>query len=799
MATYYLSPTGNDTTGSGTIGSPWFSLNKAWTVVAAGDTIYMRGGTYTYTVQQYLTGKNGTSGNTIKIYAYTGESPVITRGVTFDKSAGWHKGMVFITANYIHVKGIRFTGMYTDDNQVDAGLFMIDVNNSTFEQIECDNNVQGLYIEGSYTGNLFLNSDFHDNYSNYSGTNGGNSDGIGLSYNTTTSSNNTVRGCRAWNNGDDGFDSFENSGYVTYDNCWSWHNGFIYGTGTQAGNGCGFKLGSDFLTTPANVGVVKRRMQNCIAWDNGHPSSAGGAAGVHINEADHSCEIYNCTFFNNGITGMNFHYNNRVHYFRNVVSFGNGSKDVEVSTNSNSSNCSYGTTGSSDALSGWTNNASTADFVSTTPTGVTGARDSSGNLPTITFLNLTTGSDLIDTGINVGLPFSGSNPDRGAFEFGTIPSNIAPTANAGVDQLIMLPNSTVTLTGSGSDSDGTIVSYAWSQISGTSATITSPSSQNTTITGLTTSGTRVFRLTVTDNLGATGTDDITITVNQNVGIMAKHLLRMGIIASSATVIGGPPPPTNPSVATMVYDSKSFNFNSQVPFARSFFLKPDGTKLYIADYFGVLNQYTLSTAGDISTASYDTVNIDLGLQGSEIFGLYFKSDGTTFWAIENENGNIRQYNMSSAWDLSTATYASVAFNILADDSTDLGDLWFKADGTKVFYTGTSTGRIFQRTLSSPWDITTAGASTFGSYAAQESGRASLSNISSDGTVLQIIGVDMVTAFEYTLSTPFDVSTLVYSTQKDVSAQSFGEVPTNFRVLNGKAYINMGQIIYQYSIS
>ena len=93
------------------------------------------------------------------------------------------------------------------------------------------------------------------------------------------------------------------------------------------------------------------------------------------------------------------------------------------------------------------------------------------------------------------------------------PSNISPTANAGSDETIVLPVSSVNLTGSGNDPDGTIASYAWTQVSGTGATITSPSAQNTSITGLTTAGVRVFRLTVTDNQGATGLSEVTITVN----------------------------------------------------------------------------------------------------------------------------------------------------------------------------------------------------------------------------------------------------------------------------------------------
>ena len=101
---------------------------------------------------------------------------------------------------------------------------------------------------------------------------------------------------------------------------------------------------------------------------------------------------------------------------------------------------------------------------------------------------------------------------------GSGPVNQPPTANAGSAQTIILPASQVTLTGSGSDPDGTIASYAWTQVSGTAATIASPNSATTNITGLTTAGVRIFRLTVTDNGGATGTSDVTITVNSAQGL-----------------------------------------------------------------------------------------------------------------------------------------------------------------------------------------------------------------------------------------------------------------------------------------
>jgi hypothetical protein len=94
------------------------------------------------------------------------------------------------------------------------------------------------------------------------------------------------------------------------------------------------------------------------------------------------------------------------------------------------------------------------------------------------------------------------------------PLNILPTAYAGSDQVIYTPNSTAYLLGNGTDPDGTIVSYSWAKISG-SGTISgmtgSGAGDAITITGLTL-GESVFRLTVTDNQGGTGTDDVTIKV-----------------------------------------------------------------------------------------------------------------------------------------------------------------------------------------------------------------------------------------------------------------------------------------------
>jgi ribosomal protein L14 len=92
--------------------------------------------------------------------------------------------------------------------------------------------------------------------------------------------------------------------------------------------------------------------------------------------------------------------------------------------------------------------------------------------------------------------------------------NQPPTANAGNNITLTLPVNSTMLTGSGSDADGTITSYAWTWQSGspTPYNLGTPNNAITSLSGLV-AGTYTFRLTVTDNKGTTGTDDIIVVVN----------------------------------------------------------------------------------------------------------------------------------------------------------------------------------------------------------------------------------------------------------------------------------------------
>jgi len=405
---FYISPTGSDATGDGSISSPYFTLIKAWTVIAAGDTIYMRGGTYTYNDDQYLTGKSGTAVNRIHVFAYPSEQPVFTRDVTFG-STTWPVGLLkFVNCEYIYLKGLEVRGFYQDLTlaSICSGVVAYRTHNSIFENLNIHHNGHGMLVYESANSTI-LNSDFHHNYDPidpYGSDPYGDGDGLevtDMGYGTLT----TIRGCRFWNNSDDGCDLWDSQMNAVIEDSWSWANGYREDGVTTGGDGNGFKLGR------LGSGISKptehlRTVRQCMSFYNrqtGFNDNLTYCIKHLYNNISYSNNWYNFIYFHTGTSG---------HIVRNNIGYATPNNGTFYSTSTVDHNTFL--------LNGTTNpnyTVTNADFVSLDSTGVSGARQSDGSLPLITFLHLAEGSDLIDTGIDVGLDYEGSYPDLGPFEW----------------------------------------------------------------------------------------------------------------------------------------------------------------------------------------------------------------------------------------------------------------------------------------------------------------------------------------------------------------------------------------------
>ena len=197
------------------------------------------------------------------------------------------------------------------------------------------------------------------------------------------------------------------------------------------------------------------------------------------------------------------------------------------------------------------------------------------------------------------------------------------------------------------------------------------------------------------------------------------------------------------------------------------MKTDGTKAYIIDDSGYIRQYSLPTTGSINNMSYDSVFIQVTQpQTGWITDWYFKADGTSFYVCEsNNNFQVYQYNLSTAWDLSTFSYVGASPALTSQLVNSFGALTFSPDGSKMYAGRGNTGQSYQYTLSTPWTVSTASytGKSLNTNSAPFSEGYSIEGlgISSDGSKYFVYIGSQYAVFQYNLSTPFDISTASYS--------------------------------------
>ena len=408
---YYIAPTGNDTSGNGSVGSPYFTLAKAWSYANAGDTIYCRGGTYEYTAVQQLNTRDGSVGSYINIWAYPGEQPTFTRTEAAITGSSWPVGLIRLSgADYVYLRDLEITGFVQDTSlaSICSGLAVYNSDNCIIERVNSHHNGHGILVYECASPQI-LYCDTHHNYDPIDPTAGGNpyGDGDGLEVSDYGQGTHTIiRGCRFWNNSDDGLDLNKCIQFVTVDSCWAWGNGYREDGVTTGGDGSGFKLGIEEAAYPDIYLSHVRTVTNNISFYNRN-------SGFNQNLFYGLMWLYNNVSYDNGQQGfIFFDRGDAASIIRNNISYSNGTGNGTFNTESTIDHNTFLVNGSENT----SYSVSSTDFVSIDSTGVSGAR--SGNAkPDIDFLHLAPGSDLIDTGVDVGIDYNGTAPDLGAFEY----------------------------------------------------------------------------------------------------------------------------------------------------------------------------------------------------------------------------------------------------------------------------------------------------------------------------------------------------------------------------------------------
>jgi sugar lactone lactonase YvrE len=241
-----------------------------------------------------------------------------------------------------------------------------------------------------------------------------------------------------------------------------------------------------------------------------------------------------------------------------------------------------------------------------------------------------------------------------------------------------------------------------------------------------------------------------------------------------------------------YDSKEYSV------ARNdISMKADGTKWIGKTLAGVFYSYSMSTAFDITTSS-QTSTIDLGSDtGSSAQGLHVKPDGTKFYVIDLTNTRVLQFAMSSAWDVSTASYESKLFNLSSQESSPR-DITFSEDGTKMYAVGIGSDAVFQYTLSSAWDVSTASYASKSLDVSSEDTAPIGLDISRNGKNLVVGGAAGNDVNQYNLTTAFDVSTGSYSSTISTMNNGYFPALAGETSETTKLYVTSNNVIRQYSV-
>ncbi len=133
---------------------------------------------------------------------------------------------------------------------------------------------------------------------------------------------------------------------------------------------------------------------------------------------------------------------------------------------------------------------------------------------------------------------------------------------------------------------------------------------------------------------------------------------------------------------------------------------DGTKMYmLGGSTNAVYQYTLSTAFAITTASYSNVSFSVNSQETYPTGLCFNNDGTKMYVVGRTSDSVYQYTLSTAFDLSTASYASLSISV-AGEATNPQDVALSNDGTKMFITDRVSNKVTEWALSTAFNVSTA---------------------------------------------------------------------------------------------
>ena len=211
---------------------------------------------------------------------------------------------------------------------------------------------------------------------------------------------------------------------------------------------------------------------------------------------------------------------------------------------------------------------------------------------------------------------------------------------------------------------------------------------------------------------------------------------------------------------------SFNVGDRESKPEAIAFNPDGTKMFIVGRAGTdLNEYALSTAFDISSASFTgngcTGEDELDPVGAQPAAMNFNADGTKLFVLDKGSNIVRESVLGTGFVItSSCTYdhdnkSPNLNNMSGVSEAKAQGMAFNDDGTKMFIVGEQNDKVYELSLSA-FDVSTATFVTSLDISAHETTPQGL-EFSSDGKTMFVVGKNGDEINIYSLATAWSIST------------------------------------------
>lgn len=230
---------------------------------------------------------------------------------------------------------------------------------------------------------------------------------------------------------------------------------------------------------------------------------------------------------------------------------------------------------------------------------------------------------------------------------------------------------------------------------------------------------------------------------------------------------------------------------------------DGTKMYtLGDTGNGIDEWALSTAWDVTTASW-TAFTSTSSQDTIPNAFFFKPDGTRLWVLGDTNDRIYEYDLSTAWDITTLTYNnnnSTLSGGAANSQLNPEAMTWSSDGLSIIVYSNYLRYLNKFTVSSAWSLTgfslNSQSNSISSYITSTGATAGIA-YNSDGTRLTMVdsSTDTVSEFEPTSAYGVNISRIGRFPISDATPEGvcFGDNGTKLY------YVGSGNdTVYQYDL-